>query len=117
MKWNRLIRIKEEVAKKLEEARQNKDIGLSLEAKVTLFAEGEEYEFLAGKEELLKEIFIVSDVAIHENRRNEDSEVGLGVKVIKAPGQKCERCWMYSETVGKDEENPTICHKCSEALK
>lgn len=41
----------------------------------------------------------------------------LGVKIEQAEGEKCERCWMYSTTVGEDKENPTICHRCSEALK
>jgi isoleucyl-tRNA synthetase len=117
LKWSKLIKVKDAVAKKLEEARANKEIGLSLEAKVILFAEGEEYEFLKENETILAEIFIVSAVEIRENRRNEDEEVGLGVKVEKAPGEKCERCWMYSETVGEDKENPTICHRCSENLK
>jgi isoleucyl-tRNA synthetase len=112
-----LIKVKEAVSKKLEEARANKEIGLSLEAKVMLFAEGEEYEFLKANEAILAEIFIVSAVEIKENRRNEDEEVGLGVKVEKASGEKCERCWMYSETVGEDKENPTICHRCSENLQ
>ena len=115
-KWEKLIRLKDEVSKKLEIARSNKDIGLSLEAKVTLFAEGEEYEFIKGKEELLKEIFIVSKVEIRENRRNEDEEVGVGVKVDKAPGEKCERCWMYSETVGESSEYPTLCERCRDNL-
>jgi hypothetical protein len=115
-KWEKLIKLKEEVAKHLEIARGNKDIGLSLEAKVTLFAEGEEYEFIKGKEELLKEIFIVSSVEIRENRRNADEEVGVGVKVDKAPGEKCERCWMYSETVGESSEHPTLCERCRDNL-
>ena len=112
LKWNRLIKVKDVVAKKLEEARSNKDIGLSLEAKVVLFAEGEEYEFLKDKADLLKDIFIVSGVEISENRRNEDGEVGLGVKVQKANGEKCARCWSYSETVGKNKLYPTLCEKC-----
>ena len=116
LKWSRLIKVKEEVSKKLEIARANKDIGLSLEAKVTLFAENEEYQFLKGKEEVLKEIFIVSDVQIFENRRNEDSEVAIGIKVEKAKGEKCERCWMYSETVGENSEYPTLCERCRDNL-
>ena len=116
LKWERLISLKNEVAKKLEVARANKDIGLSLEAKVSLFAESEEYEFLKGKEELLKEIFIVSDIAIFENRRNEDSEVPIGIKVERASGEKCERCWMYSETVGQSAEYPTLCERCRDNL-
>ncbi len=50
LKWSRLIKVKDAVAKKLEEARANKEIGLSLEAKVILFAEGEEYELLKENE-------------------------------------------------------------------
>ena len=117
LKWAKLIKVKEEVAKKLEVARANKEIGLSQEAQVTLFAEGDELEFLTGKEALLKEILMVSGVKVCENIRNEDAEVAIGVKVERAEGEKCERCWMYSTTVGEDKENPTICHKCSEALK
>ena len=117
LKWTRLIKVKDFVAKKLEEARANKDIGLSLEAKVILFTEGEEYEFLKDKADLLKDIFIVSSVEVRENRRNEDGEVGLGVKVEKASGEKCARCWSYSETVGKNKLHPTICAKCVENLK
>ena len=116
LKWAKLIKIKEEVAKKLEVARANKEIGLSLEAKVTLFAEGDEYEFIKGKENLLKEIFIVSDVHIYENRRNEDEEVAIGIKVEKATGEKCERCWMYSDTVGESSEYPTLCERCRDNL-
>lgn len=114
-KWAKLIRIKDEVAKKLEVARANKEIGLSLAAKVILYAEGDEYEFIKDKSELLKEIFIVSAVEIKEGKA--DTDVGIRVEVEQAPGEKCERCWMYSETVGEDKENPTICHRCSENLK
>ena len=114
-KWEKYIKIKEEVAKKLELARANKEIGLSLEAKVILYADGEVYNFIKGKEELLKEIFIVSQVEIQEGKAEDDAIIG--VKVEKASGEKCERCWMYSETVGEDAEHPHICHRCSENLK
>ena len=116
MKWERLIKVKDVVSKKLEEARAEKKIGTSLEAKVTIFAEGEQYDFLKGKEELLKEIFIVSGVEVQNNRRNEDKEVDLGVKVSQADGEKCERCWSYSTTVGLNKEHPTLCSKCLKNL-
>lgn len=109
-KWNKIIKIKEEVAKALEVARAEKIIGHSLNAKVIINADKENYEFLKEKEELLQEIFIVSGVEIRESTE-------FSVEVAVADGQKCERCWMYSVTVGEDKENPTICHKCSEALK
>ncbi len=116
-KWAKLIGYREEISKALEVARANKEIGLSLEAKVEIFAEGEDYKFLAGKEELLKEICIVSDVKISENRRNKDEEVGIGVKVSKADGEKCERCWKYSVTVGSSKLHPDVCEECANNLE
>ena len=41
----------------------------------------------------------------------------IGVEVQKADGEKCDRCWKYSTTVGEDKNNPTLCHDCIEALK
>ena len=117
MKWAKLIKVKDLVSKKLEVERAEKRIGTSLEAKVTLFAEGEQYDFLKDKEDLLKEIFIVSGVEVQNNRRNDDTEVEVGLKVSKADGEKCERCWSYSVTVGKDKAHPTLCKKCIENLK
>jgi len=117
MKWNKLIKVKDLVSKKLEIERAEKRIGTSLEAKVELFAEGEQYDFLKGKEDLLKEIFIVSGVTVSNNRRNDDVEVDIGVKVSKADGEKCERCWSYSPTVGLNKIHPTLCEKCVNNLK
>ncbi len=114
-KWNKIIKIKELVSKKLEEARSEKVIGHSLNAKVTLYAEKDEYEFLLENKELLMTVFIVSGLEIEKNER--ENEEKIGVKVEVADGKKCERCWMYSTTVGEDKENPNICHRCSEALK
>ena len=108
-KWNKILNLKEEVSKKLEEARAEKLIGQSLNAKIIVTADGEDYKFINENKELLKTVFIVSGLEINEGSHD--------IKVAVADGEKCERCWMYSETVGEDKENPTICHKCSEALK
>lgn len=114
-KWDRIIKLKSDVAKELEIARADKVIGHSLNAKVTLFANDDDYEFLKENEELLTMVFIVSKLVIEKNSRKDEEKIGI--KIEQAEGQKCERCWMYSETVGEDKENPTICHRCSEALK
>lgn len=114
-KWDKILKLKDIVAKELENARAEKTIGHSLNAKVTIYAEGEQYKFLKENIDLLRTVFIISDLEILENERKD--EIKLGVKVEQAPGEKCERCWMYSTTVGEDKENPTICHRCSEALK
>ncbi|MBP3597100.1 MAG: isoleucine--tRNA ligase [Clostridia bacterium] len=117
LKWEKIIKIKDEVAKKLEVARANKEIGTSLEACVKLYSEGTEYEFLNNNIELLKDVFIVSEVKVYENRRNQDEEVGLGIEIAKPEGEKCERCWCYSTTVGMNKVHPTICRRCSENLE
>ena len=75
----------------------------------------DEYEFLLENKELLMTVFIVSGLEIEKNERKNEEKIGVKVEV--ADGKKCERCWMYSTTVGEDKENPNICHRCSEALK
>lgn len=114
-KWNRIINLKELVSKKLEEARSEKLIGHSLNAKVTLYTDNEDYEFLIENKDLLMTVFIISGLEIEKDARKDEEKIGIKVEV--ADGEKCERCWMYSTTVGEDKENPSICHRCSEALK
>jgi isoleucyl-tRNA synthetase len=65
-------------------------------------------------------LFIVSQVEITQQEAEGATTTGLAglsVKIEKALGQKCERCWNYSEQVGKDERYPTVCERCSAALK
>ena len=114
-KWDRILKLKDIVAKELENARAEKIIGHSLNAKVTIYAEEKQYEFIKENLELLRTVFIVSDLEVLKNERK--NETKLGVKVEQAKGEKCERCWMYSETVGENKEHPTICHRCCEELK
>ena len=117
-KWDKIITIKEEVAKKLELSRAEKTIGSSLNAKVTIHADGDKYDFMKSVENELLQVFIVSDLEIvKDSKKDEESTFGIAVEISIAPGEKCERCWMYSTTVGQDKEHPTICHKCSENLK
>ena len=108
-KWNKIIELKEDVAKQLEIARADKIIGHSLNAKVTLKLNSGEYEFFKEMKEDLKTVFIVSAVEINEAVEKE-------IIVEQAPGEKCERCWTYSETVGQDPEHPTICEKCCKSI-
>ena len=121
--WNKILAVREFVAKPLEEARQRKYIGHSLDACVNLFANQEWYEFLANKQDELASLFITSSVVLKHDEQvpqeafTSEELPGLAVVVEKAPGEKCERCWIYSETVGQDEQQPTLCHRCSTVLK
>jgi isoleucyl-tRNA synthetase len=91
------------VLKALEEARQEKLIGTSLEARVRL-------QGYRGFEAELPSVFIVSQVALEEGD-------DLRAVIERADGVKCERCWKYSTAVGQDDEFPTVCDSCSDALR
>lgn len=108
-RWEKLFAIRDDVLKALEEARIAKQIGSSLEAKVILTADKDTTLFLADYFDQLRYIFIVSQVEVHEGD-------AFAVKVARADGEKCERCWNYSTRVGESEQFPTVCERCVEAL-
>jgi len=114
--WEALMGVRGEVLKALEEARNSKLIGGSLEAKVSISAPLALLAVLERRRADLRYLFIVSEVEFHQSPAG-DGTAGLGVKVTKAAGQKCERCWNYSVHVGENPEYPTICERCTEALK
>lgn len=117
-KWDRLHAIRDDVNKALEIARAAKVIGKSLEASVTIHADGELLSFLKGVEAELTTLFIVSAVALEDGGKGEfTGEVeGMSVTVKEAEGTKCERCWMISESVGTNPEHPTLCDRCATVL-
>jgi isoleucyl-tRNA synthetase len=121
--WTRLAQVRAAVLVALEQARAAKSIGGGLEAKVKLHAGGE----AAGLQKLLQDrrgdlpaLFIVSQVTVEGSAPQGalQSEVlpGLAIKIEKADGTKCERCWNYSTRVGENKRYPTICERCSAAL-
>jgi isoleucyl-tRNA synthetase len=118
--WPRLIEVRGEVLKALEAARQEKVIGSPLEAKVTLATAGTLAPLLEAYADTLATIFIVSKVEVTRDVFGESSETGLPglkVRIERAAGKKCDRCWTYSERVGEDSRYPTVCERCSAALK
>jgi len=108
--WERLFEVRDQVLRVLEEARVAKQIGSSLEAKVTLSASGETLELLRAHQNELRYIFIVSQVELLEGGE-------LSISVSRAAGEKCERCWNYSTRVGESALYPTACERCVEALE
>jgi isoleucyl-tRNA synthetase len=114
--WSRLIAVRENVLKSLETARQDKFIGAPLEARVQLSADGELYPLLTQYSLDLPGLFIVSQVELHNHLDNRASE-GVQVKIDRALGTKCERCWKYTEDVGSVAELPTVCAACGEAVR
>ena len=119
-KWASLMLVKADVAKALEEARGAKIIGKSLGAEVEIFAEGSYYELLKEMEKALSTYFITSGAKVSEIENAPEGlvagETGIKVAVTVAGGAECERCWIHSETVGKNSAHPTLCARCAEVI-
>ncbi|ABC79790.1 isoleucine--tRNA ligase [Anaeromyxobacter dehalogenans] len=103
-RYGKLFEVRGVVQSKLEEARRAKLIGSGLEAMVTVRAEGEQRRLLEEARAELPALFIVSKVVLAAGP--------LSAEVARAPGVKCERCWIYAEEVGRDAAHPTLCAKC-----
>jgi isoleucyl-tRNA synthetase len=106
--WDRLMGVRGDVLKSLETARNEKLIGAPLEARVRLSANGDLYPLLEQYAAQLPGLFIVSQVDLERAPSND-----LGVKVERATGEKCERCWKYTSDIGSDPKFPTICGSCA----
>jgi len=113
-RWNRLLRIREEVNRALEQVKAAGQIDQPLEADVSIYAPAEELKLLNSFPDTLKEILIVSEVEVDEQRPETNS---LSVEVTTAAGDKCERCWMRSATVGTVAAHPTICRRCAQRVE
>ena len=110
--WDRIHETRDIVKKAIEPEIKAKKIRTSLEAKITLKCSGEQYDFLKDAEKELASSFIVSQVDIV----NEAAD-GLEVTVSAAEGEKCERCWIYSKTVGEHPVHKTLCARCAAVLE
>ncbi len=119
-RYAKLLAVRSDVAKALELARGEKRIGHSLDARVLIAAPaGPWRELLERYRDQLATLCIVSQAEVVDELADgvAGEEVpGLRVKIEKARGEKCERCWNYVETVGESDEHPTVCHRCREAL-
>jgi len=120
-RYARLLAVRADVSKALEAARAQKLIGHSLEARVGLAAsKADVRELLETYRDQLPTLFIVSQVeladALADASTGEEVQ-GLKIKVEKAEGVKCSRCWNFATTVGQWDQHPEVCHRCREALQ
>src|SRR5437667_2899133 len=121
--WERLAQVRSAVLVALEQARAAKIIGGGLEAKVHLHARPEAaglQKLLEEKQLLLPALFIVSQVEVKPSAIAAsipaETLPGLTIKIERADGAKCERCWNYSKRVGENSRHPTVCQRWTEAL-
>jgi isoleucyl-tRNA synthetase len=115
-RWKDLLLLRDEVNKALEIKRAEKFIGNSLEAKVILNLPGQYRDLFDTYKDFLPGFFLVSAVEVRPDKLADACEgeliEGLRVRVERAPGGKCQRCWNWSTRVGSFSDEPEICEKC-----
>lgn len=133
-KWAKFRQLRTEVNKVMETARNDKAIGASLEAKVLLYVPDESLQqelelfnncdsLTGNKVDELRYLFLssqvelVSDISAIQTAEYKGESDFVSVGIVKADGEKCDRCWNYSTQVGKFADDPTICERCNAALK
>jgi len=129
-RWDRIFRERSEVLKALEQARTAGIIGHSLDAKVVFESRNGDQtsilrDLIEADRSRLQDLLIVSQANMStESNAGTSGEVSIYdaallrcvVKVGKADGVKCERCWKYDPQVGKDTNHPTVCARCATVL-
>lgn len=110
-KWKLILNIRKNAAKALEKAREEKIIGHSLDAEITIYAPEDIYNILNSYGKNLRNIFIVSKTNLIKKDADEPS-----FEVKASSDIKCERCWIHDESVGKNETYNDICDRCAAVL-
>ena len=113
--WALMHQVRDDVKKALENARNEKIIGASLEAKVTVNGKNETEQVLKKFANEMADLFITSQAVLSDKQEDFAGDV-VSVSVEKAQGEKCERCWCYSTDVGSNQKHPDVCAKCAEIL-
>lgn len=116
-KWDVITDVRAEIAKVLETARANKEIGHSLDAKVSVKVSKALYDILSDPLVDLRSVLIVSqvDLAI-KNTTGDDIMECMEISVSAVGNAKCQRCWTYDDTVGSVAAHPEICARCAKVL-
>lgn len=120
-KWTSFLKLRDDVLKALEEARNEKIIGKSLTAKVTLYVSEKTGKLLDSIQESIRQLFIVSDFEVagtyEDAPENALKLETAAILITKAEGETCERCWTVTPEVGHDHDHPTLCRRCAEVVK
>ncbi|MGN1401741.1 MAG: isoleucine--tRNA ligase [Bacillus sp. (in: firmicutes)] len=119
-KWTKFMAIRNDVLKALEEARNAKVIGKSLNARIDFYVDEETKAFLDTIQESMEQLFIVSKFHVAGSKADAPAEAmtfeNYAIVVAKAEGETCERCWNVSTEVGQDEKHSTLCPRCSKVV-
>ncbi|WNF35534.1 isoleucine--tRNA ligase [Bacillaceae bacterium IKA-2] len=120
LKWDQVIKLRDDVLKALEIARNEKIIGKSLAAAISLYP-NEKVKQLLISIGALEKLFIVSKVQLAGDLQKAPEAAQkfdeIAIVVEPAAGETCERCWVVSETVGNDVEHSSLCTNCADIVK
>ncbi|MGE6258676.1 isoleucine--tRNA ligase [Heyndrickxia sporothermodurans] len=120
-KWEEFLKLRDDVLKALEVARNEKVIGKSLTAKITLYVNEQTKHLLDSISESMKQLFIVSGFEIAGSIEDAPEHAlkldHATILVEKADGETCERCWVVTPDVGQVAEHPTLCARCATVVK
>ena len=108
-RWAKIFKLREEVYKVLEKAREKQVVGSSLEAQVEITLNDEDYKFFVDRRDILREILIVSRINLLNG--------SFAVNITKAQGEKCTRCWNWREDTGVNGNFPGVCSRCADTLQ
>ena len=116
--WKKVLEIRSEVNKHIEEARNQEIIGSALEADLELCCDKSLKQLLDKFEDELRFIFITSDTKVSLSEEGSSTNLeGLKVKVVKTDNQKCVRCWHSRPEVGQIKQHESLCERCHENVE
>ncbi|SHF49888.1 isoleucine--tRNA ligase [Ornithinibacillus halophilus] len=116
-KWNHFMLIRDDVLKALEEARNEKVIGKSLEAKITVVPKDEQTKEVLNEIQDVHQLLIVSEAVVADSSEQGKEYRYVDIAVEKHTGETCDRCWVSSDTVGNNENHPTLCTRCADVVE
>ncbi|MCS4486192.1 isoleucine--tRNA ligase [Staphylococcus americanisciuri] len=116
-KWSQFMALRDDVNRALEAARNEKIIGKSLEAKVVI-GKSESFDTVTFLNDFsdLHQLFIVSQVEVVEAPTGQAYQHAT-IEITHADGEKCERCWNYSEELDTVGELTNLCPRCQQVVK
>ena len=117
-KWNTFMKLRDDVNRALEVARNEKVIGKSLEAKVVI-GSNDNFDATTFLQQFsdLQQLFITSQAEVVDKVENGESYQYGDIHIEHAHGEKCERCWNYSESLGSVGELDNLCPRCQAVVK
>ena len=121
--WKLLQMVREEVTSAIEPLRKEGLVGHALDTHVTIYGDDAVLGGLNALKTELRALFIVSQLDLApfadapEKALHSEKLPGLAIGVERAKGEKCERCWVYSNNLGSEPDYPAICPHCTNVLK